>query len=214
MSSLNIYFIVALLVAITVHEFAHAWTATYLGDPTAQYQGRISLNPLRHLDPLGTLMLFIAGFGWGKPVPFNPRNLKNPHRDSALIALAGPLANLIIILVFAIPYRYLFGHLSILTLENSFSFTFFFFRLIQAIISLNLILMIFNLLPFPPLDGAKIFSIFIPSRYLSKLATYERYGYFLLLIILLSDRLLGIPILTYILVPIIDFSWSLILFST
>jgi Zn-dependent protease len=151
----DIYFIIALVVAITVHEFSHAWMANYLGDPTAKYRGRVTLNPLKHLDPFGTIMLFLVGLGWGKPVPVNPNNLKNVKRDSAWISLAGPLSNILTAVIVAFPYKYLVMHEGapwiVLTL--------------QAVFDLSLLLAIFNLLPLPPLDGSKIIGVFVPRRW-------------------------------------------------
>lgn len=138
--------IIALTLAITVHEFAHAWMGWRLGDPTAKYAGRLTLNPLAHLDPLGTLLLLLAGFGWGKPVPYNPHNLKHPRRDSLLIALAGPISNFLLALFFSIIFKHFY-----LGEEGSWFFILFYF-----LIYVNLVLMVFNLLPIPPLDGSQI----------------------------------------------------------
>lgn len=136
-------FLIALLVGITVHEFAHAWTAQLLGDPTAKYQGRVSLNPLAHLDPLGTILLFVAGFGWGKPVPVNPQYFERPALDELLVALAGPASNFLTALVLALLLR----------LIPSAPVA----EVMILVIHINLYLMVFNLVPIPPLDGSKIF---------------------------------------------------------
>jgi len=149
---LSIYYFLALILILTLHEASHAFVAFRLGDPTAERAGRLSLNPIRHLDLLGTLMLFFAGFGWGKPVPINPRNFAHPVRDSALTALAGPMANLLIAFLAGIFYNYL--------PSGSFAWMFF-----GAILDLSLVLCIFNMLPFPPLDGSKVFVLLVPDRY-------------------------------------------------
>ncbi len=138
-----IAFVVALVVGIPVHEFAHAWTAQLLGDPTAKYQGRVSLNPFAHLDPLGTILLFVAGFGWGKPVPVNPQYFARPALDELLVALAGPASNFLIAVVLALLVRFL--PTEVITV------------VVMAVIQINLYLMVFNLVPIPPLDGSKIF---------------------------------------------------------
>ena len=204
--------VIAIVVAVVVHEFCHAWMATYLGDPTARYMGRLTLNPLAHLDPVGTIMLFIAGFGWGRPVPFSLNHLKNPRMDAALIALAGPLSNLVIALLFAIPFRYLF--LDGLDIASASTVTIFSFKLIKTMIDLNLLLMVFNLLPIPPLDGSKIFALLLPGDYVGKLYKYRNYGYGILLVLVFSHFLFGINILgAYILGPALDFLRDLILFS-
>jgi Zn-dependent protease len=199
---LDVNFIVALVVAVTVHEFSHAWMATMLGDPTARMQGRLSLNPLKHLDPVGTIMLFIARIGWGRPVPFNPHYLKNPKRDSALIALAGPLSNLIIVAIIAVPYRML----TQVTALDSASL-----KLFGTIISLNIVLMAFNLIPVPPLDGSKVLLSLLPSRLYPQIFRYRNYGYGLLVLLLLSPQLFGFSILGRIIMPIHTFFWEIIL---
>jgi Zn-dependent protease len=161
---MNIEFIIALVVAVTVHEFSHAWVANYLGDPTAKYRGRITLNPAAHLDLMGTIMLFLVGLGWGKPVPVNPANLRNPKRDSALVSLAGPGSNILTAILIAIPYKYLIMN------GGSPAITDF----LRAVFDLNLILALFNFIPLPPLDGSKIIGVFIPDR------KYRAYQHFLM----------------------------------
>lgn len=144
-------FIIALIVAISIHESAHAWVAHKLGDDTAKLEGRISLNPLHHLDPLGTIFLLLVGFGWGKPVPVNHHNLKNPKLDNLKISLAGPISNFIAAIIFAVFFR-LFATNEI------------FGTIIYMIIQLNLVLMIFNLIPIPPLDGSGILTGLLPDE--------------------------------------------------
>lgn len=160
--------IIGLLVAISVHEAAHAWAAFRLGDPTAKDHGRLTLNPLAHLDPIGTLMLIIFRFGWGKPVPINPTNFQNPRVDSLLTALAGPISNLIVAFGLGLLIRLNFLP-AILTV------------IIIAVITLNLILALFNLLPIPPLDGSKILYLFLSDESQRAL---EQYGPWLLLAVL------------------------------
>lgn len=140
-------FIIALLVAITIHEFAHAWMANFFGDPTAKMMGRLSLNPFVHLDLMGTIFLLLAGFGWGKPVMVNPRNFKNPKLDNLTVSLAGPLSNLILAIILGLVYRFV----GLSGIVEEFIFLIIFF---------NLVLMIFNLIPIPPLDGSKILALF------------------------------------------------------
>lgn len=155
-----IYLLIALAVCISVHEAAHAWVAYKLGDPTAKLAGRVSLNPLRHLDPLGTLMIFIAHFGWGKPVPFNYHNLKHPRRDAALISIAGPISNLLTAFVIAIAFKYLPAMPPFLL------------EILRGIFSLSIILFLFNLLPIAPLDGSKLIGLIVPH---SKEDWYQRF---------------------------------------
>jgi Zn-dependent protease len=172
-----IYLLIALAVCITVHEAAHAWVAYKLGDPTAKMAGRVSLNPLHHLDILGTIMIFVAHFGWGKPVPFNFHNLKHPRRDAALIAIAGPISNLLTAFLIAILVKYVPMPLF---LGNAF----------QAIYSLSIILLLFNLIPIAPLDGSKLLALLIPS---SREDWYQRFlsqGPIILIILIICDRLI------------------------
>jgi len=174
-----IYLLIALAVCISVHEAAHAWTAYKLGDPTAKMAGRVSLNPLRHLDPLGTIMIFIAHFGWGKPVPFNYYNLKHPRRDSALIAIAGPFSNLATAFVIAILFKYIEA------------IPLFLMGALRATFSLSIILFLFNLLPIAPLDGSKLIGLIVPK---SKEDWYQRFlaqGPFYLILLIVFDRLLA-----------------------
>jgi len=157
----------ALLVAITIHEFSHAWMANRLGDPTPRLQGRLTLNPLAHLDPVGTLMLLLVRIGWGKPVQFDPYNLKNPKKDAALISLAGPASNIILAAVLAI----------ILRLTQS--------PIIAPFILLNVVLAIFNLVPIHPLDGGKILVGLLPDKDARQVDLFlNRYGLIILLLII------------------------------
>lgn len=160
------YWIPALILAITVHEFMHAYTAFRLGDPTAKHEGRVTLNPLAHLDFLGTIMLFLIGIGWGKPVPVNPSNFRNPQRDSALVSLAGPLTNLASAFLAAIPLKYL-PDIDGFFIVKSF---------LAAFFQISILLFIFNILPFPPLDGSKILGIIVPQRFQGAYEVFLREG--------------------------------------
>jgi Zn-dependent protease len=174
-----IYLLIALAVCISVHESAHAWVAYKLGDPTAKAAGRVSLNPLRHLDPLGTLMIFIAHFGWGKPVPFNYYNLKHPRRDAALIAIAGPISNLLTAFLIAFVFKYISG------------MPVFFVEALRTIFMLSVILFLFNLLPIAPLDGSKLIGLIVPR---SKEMWYQKFlsqGPFYLILLIIFDRLIA-----------------------
>ena len=195
----------AILVAITVHEFAHAWMSNRLGDPTAKLAGRVTLNPLAHLDPLGTLMLLIFRFGWGKPVPFDPFNLRNPRRDAALISFAGPAANLIFAFFLAMVIR--LGHLllgpQVFLME----------AILIPFITIALILAIFNLIPIHPLDGGKILTGLLPEKLAYQADEFlGRWGF--LIIIFLIFPFFGFSIVSTIIFPIINFISSLILPTT
>jgi Zn-dependent protease len=193
--------IVAVLIAIDVHECCHAWMADRLGDPTARSLGRISLNPLVHLDPLGTLMIFLTaitgfGIGWGKPVPVDPYRLRSgPMTGMGIVSLAGPAANLTTAAVLAIPFRLGGAALPGTALE-----------LLFVIAMVNIGLAIFNLIPVPPLDGYGVLMGILGSirsgwayRWSYKLARYERYGPMILLLVIIADRY--IPLFSYIIYP-------------
>lgn len=179
-------FLVALVVTLTVHEAAHALVAYYLGDPTAKIQGRLSLNPVNHLDPAGSLVFLITwAIGWGKPVPVNSANFKHPVRDNALTALAGPFSNLIFAFAVALLWKYTGPYMWDPLL-----------LLVQTLFHLNVSLAIFNLFPFPPLDGSKILGLIIPRAWHAKYADYLENGvkYFIALILIdvfVLDRLFG-----------------------
>lgn len=186
--------IAALIIAISVHEFAHALAADKLGDSTPRYQGRLTLNPLAHLDILGTIFILFASFGWGKPVQFNPWNLKNPKRDSAVISLAGPFSNLLTASLLALLFR------ALPPPGNFF---------LVPIIVLNINLSLFNLIPIAPLDGFKVVGGLIPSSLSHQWQSLERYGFLILLLLIFP--LLGRPILSLILSPLIRETLTLML---
>ncbi len=186
----------SLLISITIHEFAHAWLADRLGDPTARYQGRVTLDPRSHLDPLGTIAILVIGFGWGKPVPFDPYNLKNPVRDAALIALAGPASNIILAFVISI----LFGAAnSLLTLPDLSLIV------VQTVVFINVMLAIFNLMPVYPLDGSKIALALLPRQLAAEFEFFmQRYGT-LVLIALIVPWTGGQSPVSLLVLPIIQF---------
>ena len=187
-----LYLAISLVVALTVHEFAHAWTAYQLGDTTAQRMGRLTLNPLKHLDPLGTLMILFAGFGWARPVPFDPYAVtKRTPAGVMLVAAAGPLSNLIMAIIASIPFQTgLFNSAvageGVLFYAASFLFTF---------IQLNIILLFFNLIPISPLDGEKVLTYFLPPSGQATMARIRPYGPMLLLLLLVAGRFGGINLL-------------------
>jgi len=176
---------VVVLFALSIHEMAHGFAAYKLGDPTAKYDGRLSLNPLRHLDPIGALSMLLFGFGWAKPVMINPNYFKNLKRDSALTALAGPLSNIIVAYIGMLLWVHL------LPVVNSTYFAIF----LRIFITLNINLAVFNLIPIPPLDGSKIFLHLLPPRIYYEIMRYERFG-FIILIIALGLGVLS-PILSF-----------------
>ena len=187
----------ALLIAITFHEFAHARMAYYFGDTTAQRQGRMNLNPLSHLDPIGTIMILLVGFGWAKPVPINPYNFNQYRKGLRWVSFAGPMVNFIL------------GFLSLLFFSILFSRGItdgLFLQFVMVLTQLNILLGIFNLIPIPPLDGSKILMSFLPDAYLGHYRIIEQYAP-LILLILIVTRALGVIIF-----PL--FNLVLTLFST
>jgi len=171
-----VFFLVvaALIVSISIHEYAHAKVADLLGDDTARLLGRVTLDPRSHLDPVGSILLLLAGFGWGKPVPFNPINLKNPKRDAAIIAFAGPLSNFILAGILAILIRFV----GVGSIIGSFLYFTVFY---------NIVLGTFNLIPVHPLDGFKIVAGLLPPSLHIQWMQMSQYGIFILLILLVTD---------------------------
>ncbi len=176
-------FVVSIIVAISVHEFSHALVAYRLGDPTAKLAGRLTLNPSSHLDPLGTLALLFVGFGWGKPTPFDPYNLRNVKRDSALIAVSGAASNFILAILLSLPYLVAYyTHNMTLGINSVYSYLF-------VAIWLNLILGVFNLIPVAPLDGFKVLAGFLPKDWYHDFIRTEPYGIFILLFLIISGTI-------------------------
>ncbi|MFA4941871.1 MAG: site-2 protease family protein [Patescibacteria group bacterium] len=194
-----IFSLIVILFSAIIHEYMHGWMADRLGDPTAKDLGRLTLNPVAHIDLWGSIILpaliyiFTAGgliFGYAKPVPFNPYNLRDQKYGSAKVALAGPMANLITALFFGLLLRFLgFGNQDLAIL-------------LAIIVRINLVLMIFNLLPIPPLDGSKVIMPFLPYSWQEKMIKMEQYGIILVLIFIMF----GFPII----IPIISFFFNLI----
>ena len=202
--TMNAAIIVAVFYSIILHEISHALAASWLGDDTAQRQNRLSLNPLKHIDLFGTIILpillyFSAGFvfGYAKPVPINPYNFKNFKRDSGLTAMAGPLANILIAIVFA-----LFYHLSSANL------------LIQTIcvfvIFMNLLLAFFNMLPFPPLDGSKVLGMVLSDDAYYKWTLQERKGMLILIVIIIGSNILGLNLIGRLVMPVVKVFMNLL----
>lgn len=172
-----LYFLIALLVALTVHEASHALVAYYLGDPTAKMKGRLTLNPVRHLDAVGSLVFLLTmRIGWGKPVPVNPSNFRYPVRDSALTALAGPASNFILAFAVVMPIKYVGPYMPTPLLA-----------ILWSIFDISIILGVFNLFPLPPLDGSKILGLLVPRRLYHKYAWYLQDGMKYFVAIILVD---------------------------
>lgn len=182
---------IVLLVTIPVHEVAHAWTADRLGDPTARYRGRLTLNPMAHFDPVGAIAMIVSGIGWAKPVPINPMNFEDSKKGMAISAAAGPLSNLLLATASLIVTKLILytGYLTGFGTVTSTLYTIF-----STMCSINISLAIFNLMPFPPFDGSRIFNYFLSDRLYFRIMEYEQQIFmavFVLLMIGVFDAPLG-----------------------
>ena len=173
--------IAAILLCLVVHEVCHGWAAYVMGDPTAKQNHRLSLNPLHHLDVFGLIMMVVAGFGWAKPVPVDPRYFKHPKRGMAITALAGPMSNFVMAYLSAVVLHALLAVGAVRGETQSLSMAMDFFALL---VMLNIGLGIFNLIPFPPLDGSKVVAMFLPDRLYYRWMQLERYGMIILMAVL------------------------------
>jgi Zn-dependent protease len=199
--------VASLLIGIAVHEFSHAFTADALGDPTPRAMGRVSLNPAVHLDPAGTALLVLGGFGWGKPVQISPWHLENPKTGSAIIAAAGPLSNLLLALVFAVPIR-----AGLIPLRTPFDIGGFldwttddyvglFFT---SLVLFNLILFVFNLIPIAPLDGFNVAVGILPGELSRTLARTAPWGPGLLFLLIALPFLTGVSLIGKVMFPVVE----------
>lgn len=185
----------AIIIAMVFHEYAHARVADALGDPTARYMGRLTLNPVAHIDWIGLIMLILLRFGWAKPVMINPSNLENPRRDDIIISLAGPLVNLLIAFVGAGIYYFL--------MMNQISISSGLRMVLSYIILYNVNFAIFNMIPIPPLDGSHVIANLLPSKLAEYYESLARFGFIILIALLYT------PILKTVLIPIQIFILSL-----
>jgi Zn-dependent protease len=183
----------AILFGLTIHEFSHGFVAWRLGDPTARMMGRLTLNPLKHLDPVGTIALFLFRFGWAKPVPINPAYFRHPTRDLAISALAGPAANLLTAALAGAVVR-------VLTLLSVGGFP---LLLAHYFVLFNLILCFFNLIPIPPLDGSRLVYHLLPRNLGEQFAGLERYGFLVLIGIIFVGQLTGFSLFRVYLEPLV-----------
>ena len=197
---------IMLLVGFPVHEFAHALAAYRLGDSTAKLMGRLTLNPIAHFDPLGGILLAVSfigagfGFGWAKPTPVNPRNLEGGRWGEAIVAAAGPLSNLVLATAAAIPLRYILSNPTLIDQIPTLAL-----QVLYLFVVINLVLMIFNLFPIPPLDGSKVLFAFMPPQVAWRWRPIlEQYGFILLFIIFFVLPTFGMPIGTRIVGSVID----------
>jgi Zn-dependent protease len=195
-----------LLFALTLHEFSHGFIAYRLGDPTAKMAGRLTLNPLKHLDPIGTLAFFFIKFGWAKPVPVNSGYFRNPKKDMLWVALAGPVTNLGLAIISAIFTKVVWLLATLLPYSNAMEAILLpLSAMLVASVWINLVLAIFNFLPIPPLDGGRILAGLMPDRFAESFRQIERYGFIIILVLAFSG------ILSKVVLPIIKFVNDLLL---
>ncbi len=203
MPFLNPTYILSILIAISVHEWAHAVTADRLGDPTPHNAGRLTLNPIAHIDMLGALMFLVVGFGWAKPVPVNPSYFRHPKRDMALTAIAGPFSNLVLATIAFCGLIFLTGQAGVSSIYDLLSplaelsaGRAVLVQILASSLFVNLALMAFNLFPIAPLDGSNIFQLFVPWQYEHRYADIQRMGPFILLFLIIFESMLPIRILS------------------
>jgi Zn-dependent protease len=195
-----------LLLALTLHEYAHGYVAYRLGDPTARDAGRLTLNPLSHLDPIGTIAFFFIKFGWAKPVPVNPVYFKNPRKDMLWVALAGPVTNLLLAVASAVLLKGLIGTASVIPYTPMLEAILVpLYNMLIASVWINLVLCIFNFLPIPPLDGGRILTGLLPEDLARTYASFERYGFIVILLLAFSG------VLGTVIFPVIRFANNLLL---
>ncbi len=199
-----------ILFSLTIHEYAHALVAHRLGDDTAKNQGRLSLNPLVHLDLLGTLLLFIVHFGWAKPVPVDPRNFKNPKKDMLLVALAGPVSNILTAIVAAVVLKAVFENFASAGIPPG-SGVDVAVRMLVWFIYIGIVLAVFNMIPVPPLDGSRVLYGLLPDSLAFRYARFETYGIFILFaIFIFGGSFLGyfIRVPVFIFISLCNFNYS------
>ncbi len=209
MDEIRVFGIVVLMFSIVVHEYAHGWMALRCGDPTAEMSGRLTLNPIPHIDPVGTIIvpafLFLSGsgmlFGWAKPVPVNPYNYHNPGLDNVKVSAAGPISNIILALIFTA------GCIISVILLNSVTV----FKICQFGIQINLILALFNMIPLTPLDGSHILEYYLPKEMQNNYYKIQKFGPVILLFLVMSGFLFGFSILWMILMPPLQFFYGILM---
>ena len=204
--ALFLFTLPALLLSLSIHEFAHAYTAYKLGDMSQKYRGRLTLDPLKHIDIVGFLCIMLCGFGWGKPVQIVDTNFKNRAKGNAIVAFAGPLSNILLAIFFAIVIKIL-SMTGVLGLMATNNIGIILIQMLSVTIYFNIVFAVFNMLPIPPFDGSKVLFYFLPRKYKNIMYTLEKYSLIILLVLIITD------VHYYIVGPIVNFlQYLLILF--
>lgn len=204
--ALFLFTLPALLLSLSIHEFAHAYTAYKLGDMSQKYRGRLTLDPLKHIDIVGFLCIMLCGFGWGKPVQIVDTNFKNRAKGNAIVAFAGPFSNILLAIFFAIVIKIL-SMTGVLGLMATNNIGIILIQMLSVTIYFNIVFAVFNMLPIPPFDGSKVLFYFLPRKYKNIMYTLEKYSLIILLILIITD------VHYYIVGPIVNFlQYLLILF--
>ncbi len=194
-----------ILFALTIHEFAHGYVALRLGDPTARDQGRLTLNPLKHLDPIGTIAFFLINFGWARPVPVNSLYFKNPRKGMLWVAVAGPVTNLVVAVVSALLTKVVIILASIFPDSMVYAILYPIQQMLFASVWINLVLCVFNFIPIPPLDGSRVLAGMLPPHLARSYESIERYGFLILILLMFT------PVIPALIMPIINFAQNLLL---
>ena len=201
-----LYTLPALLISLTIHEFAHSYTAYKLGDKSQKALGRLSLDPISHIDPFGFICIALFGFGWGKPVMIDDRNFKDRAKGNMLVSLAGPLANLLLAIVLTLILKILFVFDIVTLTEISLSASAIFGNMLLLAIQFNIVFAIFNLLPLPPLDGSKVLFYFLPGKAKNIMYYLEKYSFWIIIILFVTN------IAGYIISPIVNLIYTILMY--
>ena len=201
-----LYTLPALLISLTIHEFAHSYTAYKLGDKSQKSLGRLSLDPISHIDPFGFICIALFGFGWGKPVMIDDRNFKDRAKGNMLVSLAGPVANLLLAIVLTLILKILFVFDIVTLTEISLSASAIFGNMLLLAIQFNIVFAIFNLLPLPPLDGSKVLFYFLPGKAKNIMYYLEKYSFWIIIILFVTN------IAGYIILPIVNLIYTILMY--
>lgn len=201
-----LYTLPALLISLTIHEFAHAYTAYKLGDKSQKALGRLNLDPFSHIDPFGFICIALFGFGWGKPVLIDDRNFKNRAKGNMIVSLAGPLANLLLALFLTIVLKVLFTFNLVTLTANTLTASSIIGSMLLLAIQFNIVFAIFNLIPIPPFDGSKVLFYFLPGKAKNIMYYLERYSFWIIIILLITN------LAAYIISPVVNLIYTILMY--